>query len=355
MRYLVTGSAGHLGEALVRHLRDLNADVVSVDILSSPFTTNVGSISDPEFVKACMSGVDVVLHAATLHKPHVISHTRQQFVDTNITGTLTLLEEAVIAGCKAFLFTSTTSVYGDTLEPKLSSDPAVWITEDSIPSCKNIYGVTKLAAEDMCQLFHRNHPGISCMVLRTSRFFPEGDDVPSAYADDNDKANEYLSRRAEISDIVSAHMLGVEKLVAAAANGGKAEFRKYIISATTPFSREDALELRHNMPSVVNKYFPGFQKLYARADWKMYPGIGRVYDNTRARVELGWVPKYDFQYVLSIIERQTQQCSFEQLQSSPSAPVSVSVVSPLAKLIGKKFYHRTETEVTSGSAISSST
>jgi len=327
-RYLVTGSAGHLGEALVRHLQNLNVEVISIDILSSPFTSNVGSIFDSIFVETCMRGVDVVLHAATLHKPHVATHSRQNFVDTNITGTLTLLEAAVSAGVKAFVYTSTTSVYGDSLEPKLLSDPAVWITEDSVPSCKNIYGVTKLAAEDMCQLFHRNHTGISCMVLRTSRFFPEGDDVPSAYADDNEKANEYLFRRAEIGDIVCAHMLAAESLL----TRDKGKFCKYIISATTPFSREDTQELRYDAPAVVQRYFPRFQEIYDRAKWTMYPGIGRVYDNCRARAELGWTPKFDFQHILSMIENQCQ---------NSAESVAVSVRSPLAVVIGEKLYHRT--------------
>ena len=60
----------------------------------------------------CVEGVDAVLHAATLHKPHVGSHGRQEFVDTNVTGTLNLLEEAVAAGVGRFVFTSTTSAFG---------------------------------------------------------------------------------------------------------------------------------------------------------------------------------------------------------------------------------------------------
>ena len=102
-----------------------------------------------------MAGVEAVLHAATLHKPHVATHSRQEFVDTNVTGTLNLLEEAAAAGVGAFVFTSTTSVFGDALVPPPGA-PAAWITEDVVPVPKNIYGVTKVAAEDLCQLFHRN-------------------------------------------------------------------------------------------------------------------------------------------------------------------------------------------------------
>jgi nucleoside-diphosphate-sugar epimerase len=110
MRVLVTGSAGHLGEALVRTLRDLGHEVVSLDIRESPFTTQVGSIAERRCVSRCMAGVEAVFHAATLHRPHVDIHSRQAFVDTNVTGTLTLLEEAMTAGVGSFVFTSTTSV-----------------------------------------------------------------------------------------------------------------------------------------------------------------------------------------------------------------------------------------------------
>ena len=121
-----------------------------------------------------MKGVTAVLHAATLHKPHVATHSRQDFVDVNVTGTLNLLEEAAAAGVTAFVYTSTTSVFGDALVPP-PGEPAAWVTEDVIRVPKNIYGVTKAAAEDLCQLFARNH-SLRAIVLRTSRFFPEEDD-----------------------------------------------------------------------------------------------------------------------------------------------------------------------------------
>src|SRR3984885_13817527 len=247
MKVLVTGSAGHLGEALVRSLVDLQYEVVGLDILASPFTTCVGSIADRLCVQRCMSGVQAVFHAATLHKPHVATHRRQDFVDTNITGTLNLLEEAAAGGVESFVYTSTTSVFGDALAPPEGA-PAAWITEDITPVPKNIYGVTKAAAEDLCELFHRNQ-GLACMVLRTSRFFPEEDDnkeVRKEYQDANVKANEYLYRRVDIEDVVSAHLL-------AAKQAGTIGFRKYIISATTPFGPSDLAGLRVNAPRVVRQ------------------------------------------------------------------------------------------------------
>jgi UDP-glucose 4-epimerase len=115
MRVLVTGSAGHLGEALVRTLQNTSHEVVGLDIVASQFTSTVGSIIDRSYVKGCMTGVNAVLHTATLHKPHVITHDRQDFVDVNVTGTLNLLEEATSVGIRSFVFTGTTRAFGGAL------------------------------------------------------------------------------------------------------------------------------------------------------------------------------------------------------------------------------------------------
>src|SRR5215470_15145617 len=155
MRILITGSSGHLGEALMRTLQNTAHEAIGVDIKAGPFTHRVGSIVDRGFVKQCMKGIDAVIHTATLHKPHIATHSRQDFVDTNVTGTLNLLEEATAAGVGALIFTSTTSVFGRALTPPPGA-PAAWITEDVVPVPKNIYGVTKAAAENLCELFHRN-------------------------------------------------------------------------------------------------------------------------------------------------------------------------------------------------------
>ena len=132
MKILVTGSAGHLGEGLMRVARERGLGAVGLDRQSSPFTEAVGSLVDREFVRSAMSGIDAVLHTATLHKPHVATHTRQDFVDTNITGTLNLLGEAVAQGVRAFIFTSTTSVFGDALVPA-PEEPAAPCSREEPP------------------------------------------------------------------------------------------------------------------------------------------------------------------------------------------------------------------------------
>jgi UDP-glucose 4-epimerase len=316
MKILVTGSAGHLGEALMRTLRAKQVEAVGVDVLDSPFTDIRGSIADRAVVDHAMRGVTNVLHAATLHKPHVVSHSRQDFVDTNITGTLNLLEAAVANGSKSFIYTSTTSAFGDALTPPAGA-PAAWITEEVASIPKNIYGVTKVAAEDLCQLFFRNQ-NLPCLVLRTSRFFPEEDDVAerrAAFEEENLKVNELLYRRVDLEDVVSSHLCALEQ----AATVG---FGRFIISATSPFSRTDAAELGRDAPAVMARLAPQYQSIYSARGWKMLPVLDRVYVNDRAREVLKWRPQYDFSRALKALA------------------AGADWRSPLARQVGAKGYHR---------------
>ena len=315
MIILVTGSAGHLGEALMRTLPLAGHHPIGLDIKSSPFTHRVGSITDRGFVATCMHDVDAIVHTATLHKPHVATHRRQDFIDTNVTGTLNLLEEAVAAGIGPFIFTSTTSVFGRALTPSPGA-PAAWITEQVVPAPKNIYGVTKVAAENLCELFYRDR-GLPCLILRTSRFFPEADDrkeTREAYADANVKVNEFLYRRADIEDVANAHLCALEK-------ASSIGFGRYIVSATTPFSRDDLQELHISAPAVVQRYFPRYEDVYSDRGWSMFPTIDRVYVNEKATRELGWHPRYDFASVIGRVGAGEDHRS------------------PLAQAIGSKGYH----------------
>ena len=295
MRYLVTGTSGHLGDALVRTLNAKGHEVIGLDINPGPSTSVVGDIADRALVDAHMPGIDVVFHPATLHKPHVVTHSKQDFIDTNISGTLNLLEAAVENKVSSFVFTSTTSTFGHALRPN-SDLPAAWVTEDLTPIPKNIYGITKLAAENLCKLIH-DKDKLPVLILRTSRFFPEEDDnaeMRQRYPDGNLKLNEYLYRRVELEDVVSAHLLAAER-------APEIGFDKYIISATSPFQTSDLIELRHDPASVVRQYHPDFEADFEQLGWNMLEDIERVYVNQKALTELGWQPKHDFGSLLKKI------------------------------------------------------
>jgi UDP-glucose 4-epimerase len=315
MKTLVTGSAGHLGEALMRVLRAQGQEAVGLDIKSSAFTDRVGDIADPRVAEEVMRGVGTVLHTATLHKPHLATHSKTRFLEVNTQGTLNLLEAAAGAAVGAFVFTSTTSVFGDALRPP-PGQPAAWITEEVAPLPKNIYGASKLAAEHLCRVFARNHR-MPCVILRTSRFFPEEDDDRTrrdAFAADNSKLNELLYRRADIADMVSAHLAAIRE-------APRLRFARFIISASSPFRPEDAAELGRDAPAVLRRYFPGYEALYGPRGWLMFERIDRVYDSGAARRELAWEPEFTFARGLADLEAGRE------------------LGSDLARLVGSKGYH----------------
>jgi UDP-glucose 4-epimerase len=194
--------------------------------------------------------------------------------------------------------------------------PAVWVTEELAPEPKNVYGLTKLLAESLCELFHHRY-GVPVVVLRTSRFFPEADDdgaVRNSYEAANVQANEMLYRRVDIEDVVSAHLLAIAK-------ANSIGFARYIISATSPFEAADLAELRIDAPAVVKRLFPESAALYAARRWKLFPTMGRVYVNQLARSELAWEPKYDFRHVLECLR------------------LNRDFRSALARAVGSKGYH----------------
>ena len=305
----------------MRVLPEDGHEVIGLDVLESPYTNVVGSIADRDTVRRCVAGMDAVIHTATLHKPHVESHTRTDFVATNVAGTLNLLEESVAANVSRFIFTSTTSAFGRALTPD-DHEPAAWITEDVVPVPRNIYGTTKAAAENLCELISRDHD-LPCLILRTSRFFPEADDrdqVRTAYDDLNVKVNELLYRRVDVEDVVSAHQLALQRAPLIG-------FGRYIVSATSPFTPGDLTSIRTDLPSVVRRLYPDFDDVFQVRGWRMFPAIERVYVNERARTDLGWLPRYDFRHALDRL-------------AAHADPFS-----PLTRTIGRKGYHDVSTGV----------
>jgi len=135
---------------------------------------------------------------------------------------------------------------------------------------RNIYGVTKLAAKHLCRLFYELH-GIPVIVLRTSRFCPEEDDMAHtmAQSEENAKANELLFRRLTVEDCAEAH-------IAALRRADEIGFDTFIVSAPTPFAREDCRELIADAPSLVARYFPHYPEIYARLGWTMFDSIDRL-------------------------------------------------------------------------------
>ena len=297
MRILVTGSSGWLGRFLMPALSAAGHEPVGLDIAPGQHTHVIGSVADRDLVERAVGehGVEAIIHGGGLHKPDIARYPAQSFIDVNVTGTLNLLEAAAKAGHDRFVFTSTTSLMISDAIRREEADEAVWLDESHGPLApRNIYGATKLAAESLCRVAHLEQ-GLACVVLRTSRFFPEDDDTHGFPPGENLKANEFLHRRLTVEDAVRAHLIALEQ----APNIG---FDTLIVSAPTPFARTDAAELKRDAAAVIARLFPHAAELYARRGWVLPSSIGRVYDAARAERVMGFRCETDFAAILRALE-----------------------------------------------------
>lgn len=269
MRVLLTGSSGWLGRHLAPMLCARGDAVTGLDIAPGAETQVVGSVADRALIDRTMRdhGIEAVVHAGALHKPDIVRYPRQAFVDVNVTGTLNLLEAAAANGVGRFVFTSTTSLMITQAIRDETADAAVWLDEDSGPLApRNIYGVTKRAAEELCRLIQAES-GMGVIVLRTARFFPEEDDTHRALSGENMKANEFLNRRLTVADCARAHVVALDE-------APRIGFGTYIVSAPTPFTRADLADVKRDAPGVIARCFPDAAELYARRGWSLPAGIG---------------------------------------------------------------------------------
>lgn len=295
MRVLLTGSAGWLGRFLAPALRKAGHTVTGLDVAPGPETHVVGTIASRAVVDRAMGlGIDAVIHTAALHKPDIVRYPVQTFVDVNVTGTLNLLEAAKAAGHDRFVMTSTTSLMISQAIRDEKSEAAVWLDESTGPLApRNIYGVTKLAAEGLCRFYASDH-GLACIALRTARFFPEDDDTHKRPSGENLKAIEFLNRRLTVEDAAAAHVMALEK-------APEIGFGLYLISAPPPFARGDAAALKQDATALIRERFPDTDALFAARGWQLPKSLGRVYDPSLAEAELGFRCRTDFAAVLAAL------------------------------------------------------
>jgi UDP-glucose 4-epimerase len=179
---LVTGGAGFIGGHLVRALLDRGVEVVVLDNFRTGNALNLdglpvrlvrGGITDREVVRDAVRGCDTVFHLAALVSVPESMERIHECVALNVTGLLTVLEEAAAAGARKLVLSSSAAIYGD--------DPEVPKREDMRPAPKSPYAITKLDGEYYCALFAAAGR-IETACLRYFNVFGPRQDPRSAYA-----------------------------------------------------------------------------------------------------------------------------------------------------------------------------
>lgn len=275
MKILVTGSSGKIGSKIAE-IVDQRGICVGIDLLPGKFTSHLGDITDLPLMNKIMPGVDAVIHTAAYLTPHVGVKSDDEFRHVNVHGTEVLLDLAIRHRVRRFVFTSTTSVFGCTTRPKTG---AIWITENLPPSPEDIYDITKLEAEHLCQ--EAAMSGVDVSILRMSRCFPESDHLMVFYR---------LYRGVSAQDAAEAHWLAALCSVPGS--------ETFVISAASPFHRTDTLDLLHDPWKVIDRIYPDARSSFDRLNWDKPSSIDRVYVIDKAKKLLNYRPRENFREFL---------------------------------------------------------
>ncbi|EHN68526.1 NAD-dependent epimerase/dehydratase family protein [Aliivibrio fischeri] len=285
MRILVTGSAGRVGRAIYIKLMRTH-DVVGIDKVPCSTVDYVGDIRDSSLIDKALKNIDVIIHTAAVHAPHVGLVSDSEFQSINVDATERLALAGIKAGIKHFVFTSTTALYGYASTPK---SIAGWIDEDVTPQPKSIYHKSKIAAEtklkEISILFQ-----LPVTVLQMSRCFPEPADLMAVFR---------LTRGIDARDVASAHLCAVEKRLSG--------FNRFIISGVTPFHLSDCEALYTEAETVIKHKCPEIALAFKQRDWQLPQSLDRVYNSSSAREKLGWSPLHGFESVLDMLDTETAE------------------------------------------------
>lgn len=169
---LVTGAAGFIGSHMVDGLLNLGHKVVAIDneyadndqFYWNDKAMNVrGDITDYKFMKNAFTNVDYVFHCAAESRIGTATENPINAVDINVKGTCTLLQVARETGVKKFLYSSTSSGYGNNPFPNVETQP---------DDCLNPYSVSKIAGEKLCEMY-TNLFGLKTIIFRYFNVYGE--------------------------------------------------------------------------------------------------------------------------------------------------------------------------------------
>jgi len=181
MNTLVTGGAGFIGSHVVKHLLRANHKVVVLDDLSGGFKENIpkgtklykGSITEKELVEFVIkkNKIDYVFHLAA-YAAEGLSHFIRSFnYENNLMGSINLINASVKYKVKCFVFTSSIAVYGRNQLP---------MTEDTVPSPEDPYGISKYAVELDLKAAHEMF-GLDYIIFRPHNVYGEHQNLGDKY------------------------------------------------------------------------------------------------------------------------------------------------------------------------------
>ena len=184
MKYLVTGGAGFIGGNLVEQLLEDGHEVIVVDDLSTgsrdklPSNAHfqcfdISKKSWPQALISLLRGVDTVFHMAAAARVQPSIQKPLDYHNVNVNGTLNLLIAAHDAGVRRFVYSASSSAYGET---------NVLPTHEDLPTNPlSPYGLQKLIGEQYCKLFSKVYE-LETVSLRYFNVYGEGMDVSGAYS-----------------------------------------------------------------------------------------------------------------------------------------------------------------------------
>ena len=166
-KVVVTGGAGFIGTHVCDALRKEGYEVVSVDIKTGD------DVRDTEKMRTMFAGAEFVFHLAALPRVQYSIEHPQETHDTNVNGTLSALMAAQDAGVKKFIYSASSSAYGD--------QPVMPLVEMMPARPKSPYGLQKHIGELYCRLWSEVY-GLPTVSLRYFNVYGPGASAEGAYA-----------------------------------------------------------------------------------------------------------------------------------------------------------------------------
>lgn len=180
-KVLITGVAGFIGSHVAVHCLRLGFEVVGVDDLSGGFVENIppgvdfrlGTIVDPDWVASLWQGgcFDYVYHLAAYAAEGLSHHIRRFNYNTNLLGSVNLINQAILHGVECFVFTSSIAVYGAGQTP---------MREDMVPCPEDPYGISKYAIELDLAAAYRMF-GLPYIIFRPHNVYGERQNIADRY------------------------------------------------------------------------------------------------------------------------------------------------------------------------------